>query len=117
MTVLIILDRLESTRIWYVLAHTHFSNKNGGFCVVMAQPSSHSSEKRGNKKPSWASVLAEAEGILSSQKQKKKAKAKTPVYWIWKNPVTGQRTTHSKYRPRRSRKTPRVEPESGECFF
>ena len=78
---------------------------------------SQSREKRSHKKRDWASILAESEELTSSQNQKKKPKAKKPVSFIWKNPVTGLRTTHSKYRPRRSRKASIVVPESGECFF
>ena len=83
----------------------------------MAQSSSQRSEKRDKKKRSWANVLAEAEELLSSKNQKRKPKAKTPVFCFWKNPVTGLRTTRSKYRPRKSSKTSKVPPESGERFF
>ena len=84
------------------------------------QRGKYSSEKRDNKRRSWASVLSEAEELLSSPKQKKKkkkTKAKTQVYWFWKNPVTGLQTTHSKHHVRKSSKTSIVEPESCESFF
>ena len=66
--------------------------------------------KRKLKKIDLESVVAEAESLLASQKKKKK-----PSFsYFSKNPVTGVRSCHCKYRPRNSQSTSTV---SGELLY
>ena len=61
------------------------------------------------KKVNLESVMAEAESLLASKKKKRKPY----ISFFSKNPVTGLRSTHCKYRPRKRRSTSTV---SGRCM-
>ena len=63
-----------------------------------------SRRKKKRKKLDLESVVAEAETLLVSQKKKRKPY----VSFFSKNPVTGVRSSHCKYRPRKRHSTPTV---------
>ena len=65
--------------------------------------------RRNRKKVNLESAVAEAESFLASKKKKRKQY----VSFFSRNPVTGERSTHCKYRPRKRRTTSTV---SGRCM-
>ena len=68
--------------------------------------------RKTRKKVNLESVMAEAESLLASKKKKRKPY----VSFFSKNPVTGVRSTHCKYRPRKRRSTSNTSTVSGWCM-
>ena len=81
----------------------------------MAQRGGGSSNRVG-KKRDRSRVLAEAAEFLAACEQKGKRKNRTASVF-WKNPSTGLRTTHSKYRPRKGHRASSVIPEARELYL
>ena len=81
-----------------------------GFTLKMGETGNFQPRRRKNrKKLNLESLVAEAESLLASQKKKRKPY----VSFFSKKPVTGVRSTHCKYRPRKGRSTATV---SGRCM-
>ena len=75
------------------------------------------SSKRVGKKQDRSRVLAEAAEFLAACEQKRKKPKNRTGSVFWKNPSTGLRTTHSKYRPRKGHRASSVIPEAGELYL
>ena len=75
------------------------------------------SSKRVGKKRDRSRVLAEAAEFLAACEQKRKKPKNRTASLFWKNPSTGLRTTHSKYRPRKGHRASSVIPEAGELYL
>ena len=55
--------------------------------------------------------------FLAACEQKRKKRKNRTASVFWKNPSTGLRTTHSKYRPRKGHRASSVIPEAGELYL
>lgn len=67
-------------------------------------------EKKKKKQLDLATVVAEAESLLASKKKKKK-----PHITVFsRNPITGERSKYSKYRPRKNRPSSTTTAVPGE---
>ena len=75
------------------------------------------SSKRVGKKRDRSRVLAEAAEFLAACEQKRKKPKNRTASVFWKNPSTGLRTTHSKYRPRKGHRASSVISEAGELYL
>ena len=71
-------------------------------------------QREPEKKRDRSRVLAEAAEFLAACEQRRKKPKNRTASVFCKNPSTGLRTTHSKYRPRKGHRASSVIPEAGE---
>ena len=95
-------------QLYTLMADVWFSSNTKLFCELQYGAKRRWKFKESRKKRDRSRVLAEAAEFLAACEQKRKKPKNRTASVFWKNPSTGLRTTHSKYRPRKGHRASSV---------